>query len=608
VKRTRYGPLHVLYLAAWGVAGWIWLYLATEGLLSTGGLDALFPSPAVAGAFLALGLTAQLLSFDVGAHLRVSLDSAFYVSAMLLLGPVPAAWVVASAMAVDTLRNFIERQLGRPGNPPRPWRHEIAALTYNTGGTVMVVLGATRIFGLTGPADEMTRLQWPILYTLPLLALLFIGIHYAITLVSLWTQGQPVWATLRKILLPTIGVEAMLIPLSMVLVMIYREGDPFSFMLLGATFLLVNLVIHKLVEIREQLHNRVSELKALNNLGRAVGSSLQTEQVLETVVQETLRLQRCASAALLAVRRNVNEKPVFAITSLERDQRHSEHRSAPVDEGLLGYVVDRKEPLRLGNVMGQGARFGEIHDPLLLEARSFLGLPLIAGEEVIGVLAVVSPERGQFTEDTARVVGSIALEASVAVQNAHLFELATEDGLTRLFVRRYFDQRLIEEWHRARRYGGRFALILADLDDFKEINDEHGHPAGDVVLREFSARTIESMRAGDIPARYGGEEFAMLLARANANDARRVAERLRQAVAAMRMQHGGVQLTITASFGIASFPDCGQDDSVEEVFQKADSALYLAKSMGKNRVELWTRDSLDWEGEVSGVIQLKPSD
>src|SRR5439155_23608838 len=108
------------------------------------------------------------------------------------------------------------------------------------------------------------------------------------------------------------------------------------------------------------------------------------------------------------------------------------------------------------------------------------------------------------------------------------------DGLTQLYVRRYFDQRLEEEWRRSARYHNSFAVVLIDLDDFKLLNDRFGHQVGDRVLRETGGIIKHKMRAVDIPARYGGEEFAILLPRASSADAHKVATRIRADLAGYR--------------------------------------------------------------------------
>lgn len=164
-----------------------------------------------------------------------------------------------------------------------------------------------------------------------------------------------------------------------------------------------------------------------------------------------------------------------------------------------------------------------------------------------------------------------------------LRRLATRDQLTGLLNRREFDRILLEEIERSRRFGHDFALILADIDHFKAVNDTRGHPAGDAVLREVGRRFTESVRSVDRVARIGGEEFAIVMLEADAAMARQQAERLRQQIEqqACALPEGDPR-AVTVSLGIAVFPRDGADAA--GLVKAADRALYAAKAGGRNRV------------------------
>jgi diguanylate cyclase (GGDEF)-like protein len=159
---------------------------------------------------------------------------------------------------------------------------------------------------------------------------------------------------------------------------------------------------------------------------------------------------------------------------------------------------------------------------------------------------------------------------------------AATDGLTGLANRRSFDDELALEWRRAERVGDSLALLLIDLDDFKSVNDEFGHQAGDAVLRRVSAILDSGARQVDLAARYGGEEFALLAPETNALGARKLAERLRADIEAATIELlNGSKLRVTASFGVAIK---GELERPEELVAAADEALYEAKRNGKNRI------------------------
>ncbi len=167
---------------------------------------------------------------------------------------------------------------------------------------------------------------------------------------------------------------------------------------------------------------------------------------------------------------------------------------------------------------------------------------------------------------------------------AELKRLATHDALTGLLNRREFNRMLAEETERAKRFGRSFSLVLLDLDHFKSINDQHGHPAGDAVLRETARRLSGLMRKVDRLARFGGEELAVLLIELTAEEAADTAQRL---VSAVRKQpyeidEEGKAIAVTTSAGVATVPD--HATTAKAVIAAADKALYRAKSDGRDRV------------------------
>lgn len=161
---------------------------------------------------------------------------------------------------------------------------------------------------------------------------------------------------------------------------------------------------------------------------------------------------------------------------------------------------------------------------------------------------------------------------------------ATVDALTGIYNRRYADFHLGQLHDEAEAGGSGFAVILADLDHFKQVNDLHGHPAGDAVLVAFAQRLRTALRSPDLVARYGGEEFLALLPKTSADDAQLVAERLANVTRSIPVNlPGGEELWITASFGVAAVPPLGKRG---EVIARADAALYKAKSAGRDGVSV----------------------
>ncbi len=210
------------------------------------------------------------------------------------------------------------------------------------------------------------------------------------------------------------------------------------------------------------------------------------------------------------------------------------------------------------------------------------------GEETdgLGVLLLYPAPGGSFDRRAQEMAHWLASQASIALENERLHrtvkQQAVTDELTQLANRRRFTETLATEVRRAERFGDPLALVLTDIDDFKAINDQHGHAVGDRVLRRFADVLRQNVRDFDLPVRYGGEEFAILLPETGLDGGERLARRLQTALARLRVPEiRSDRAPVTASFGVASFPAAG---SAEELLAEADRALYKAKSEGKNRV------------------------
>jgi diguanylate cyclase (GGDEF)-like protein len=218
-------------------------------------------------------------------------------------------------------------------------------------------------------------------------------------------------------------------------------------------------------------------------------------------------------------------------------------------------------------------------------AASLLFQPLRAANRTIGALLLTGP-KGAFDVRSGRILGLLANQVAATRHHIQLFEReklqAVRDGLTRLYNRRAFAERLAQARAGEERRGGVFSLLLLDLDHFKKLNDTYGHPAGDAALRN-TARILERhCRAGDVPARYGGEEFALILQGADEQGALRLAERVRSTLEKDEIVFEGARIKVTASIGVAQWPRDGQE--TEALVAAADRALYAAKQGGRNRV------------------------
>lgn len=230
----------------------------------------------------------------------------------------------------------------------------------------------------------------------------------------------------------------------------------------------------------------------------------------------------------------------------------------------------------------------------LLANRCISVLPIIPYDKAFGCLVAISI-RNEVSDTEKNFLSLFAGQIELAVTIAGLFEQVREqaitDGLTSLFNRRHFDQCLASEVDRSIRLKQPFSLITLDLDYLKQINDTYGHSAGDAAIKQLGKILKQNARSVDIPARFGGEEFAVILPGIDINGALIAAERLRSAIENTPVEGVG---TITASIGVATF--LRHTDSLCELLELVDQAMYTAKRNGRNQVQLATaKDETDWQ-------------
>jgi diguanylate cyclase (GGDEF)-like protein len=264
-------------------------------------------------------------------------------------------------------------------------------------------------------------------------------------------------------------------------------------------------------------------------------------------------------------------------------------RTAP-GEGVLGMVFESKKPLLVRDLRELPA----VHSRRpRYRTPSFLAVPLLANGDALGVISLADRTDGRpFSRSDLTAARALAAPAALALlndrlsrQTRELAHAATIDPLTGLFNRRYFHTRIEEEIERSRRYGLDLALLLADVDDFKQLNDQLGHLAGDYLLRQIAEVLKRSVRVFDVCTRFGGEEFAILMPGSGSSNAMVVAERIRSRVESASREEGRLppRLRITVSLGLAVL---ASDSSSQELIARADRALYRAKADGKNRVSI----------------------
>lgn len=253
------------------------------------------------------------------------------------------------------------------------------------------------------------------------------------------------------------------------------------------------------------------------------------------------------------------------------------------------WVLKHSTPLLIEDIK-KDFRFDleKLQEEYLRPISSLISAPLISEDKFLGILRLDNQEAQFYTQDDLRFLLTICDLGAVALENSGFFEetqeLAIRDGLTGLFTKGYFLERLKEECKRSLRHKqAPFSLLMLDIDYFKAYNDKFGHSAGDIVLKTLSSNISEFFKGKDaLISRFGGEEFCLIVSNTAKKDALNLAERLRKSIAEAKMILRRQETNVTVSIGIAAFPEGAADEN--ELIHKADQAMYAAKQKGRNRV------------------------
>ncbi len=333
---------------------------------------------------------------------------------------------------------------------------------------------------------------------------------------------------------------------------------------------------------KEDLDKTLQNLSLLYGIGKAMNYISDLKKLLQYILKQAIDIASAEKGSLMLYDIETDLLQIRVLAGLEdteyQDKVNNNEircRSFKPGEGIAGRVFLNSQPMIVNNIR---------EDSLFIESetsfvRSIACIPMVVYNDVIGVINVTNKKNGkEFSGQDIKMLKAVADQAAVAVNKAQLWDMAVTDSLTGLYVRRYFMVKLQEEIHRAERYDKIISVIMADLDRFKNINDTYGHDAGDRALEAISHFLQKNIRDVDAIARYGGEEFVMLIPDADKEAAFRLAERLREELAKVKLDN---LPPITVSLGIATFPTDGTD--VDDLIKKADAAMYAAKRAGRNK-------------------------
>src|SRR6266853_7060504 len=340
-------------------------------------------------------------------------------------------------------------------------------------------------------------------------------------------------------------------------------------------------------DLLRELQRTVDELAVLNEIGKALTSSLDIGEVMHVILAKVSELLKPSNWSLLLKDQATGELYFHAAVGAGSD-RLLGMRLQP-GEGIAGWVAQNNQPLLVKNVHADPRFASRFDKASRFHTKSILCVPLTFKERTLGVIELVNgPNDGAFHEEDLKILGTVAEFSAIAIENARNFhkveELTVLDDHTGLFNSRHMKRQLEQEVVRATRFGHPVSLIFFDLDHFKQVNDTYGHQAGSRVLHEVGRLLLGTLRSTDVPVRYGGDEFVILLPETSKDQAMECAKRLRGEISRWKFladeSYGPLQ--ITASLGVASFPDDARVP--EELLRRADDAMYRVKAERRDGV------------------------
>ncbi|MEO5952377.1 MAG: sensor domain-containing diguanylate cyclase, partial [Chloroflexia bacterium] len=261
------------------------------------------------------------------------------------------------------------------------------------------------------------------------------------------------------------------------------------------------------------------------------------------------------------------------------------------NSGISGWVVRNRKPIFIRHWEMELEQLPFEANTVGIATQSLITAPLFAKNKIVGVMSVQALQANAFDQNHLRLITSIAGQAALALENARLHatvnEQAQRDALTGVYHHGSFISKLQSSLKQAHAEHHAVALVMLDIDKFKQYNDSYGHLVGDDVLRSAVVAIQNHLKSTDVVGRWGGEEFGIVLPGVSRVQARQIAERIRLTLARnpVRDLHGRAIPAPTVSQGIAMYPE--DANNIEELIDKADSALFHAKDLGRNQISEW---------------------
>ena len=329
-----------------------------------------------------------------------------------------------------------------------------------------------------------------------------------------------------------------------------------------------------------------NEVSVFHELGKALTSSLQLDQVLRTIMEKINEVLQPDTWSLLLMDLEKNEL-FFQIATGKGAEALKDVR-IKVGQGLAGWVAQTGEAVVVPDTTKDSRFFKQLDSKTKVETSSIVAVPVRFRDQCLGVIELINcvgPEG--FSQRDLALLEALADYAAIAIENARhvqrIHELTITDDCTSLYNARHLNFMLDTEIYRSHRYAFEFSLIFIDLDHFKNVNDTHGHLMGSKLLAEIGQAVKDKCRMIDLAFRYGGDEFVVLLPQTSKENALGVARRLHKLIREMVwLKESGINAHITASVGVASYPTDSRTKA--ELLHLADEAMYLVKNTTRDSV------------------------
>ena len=328
------------------------------------------------------------------------------------------------------------------------------------------------------------------------------------------------------------------------------------------------------------------EVAVFHELGKALTSSLQLDQVLRTIMEKIDEFLHPDTWSMLLV--DEAKQELYFELAIGKNAHTLKDVRIKMGQGIAGWVAENQQAVIVPDVSQDTRFFGRVDEKTKMETHSIVAVPVRYRDHCLGVIELINcVEREGFIERDLSLLEALADFAAIALENARhvkrIHELTITDDCTSLYNARHMDFILETEIYRSQRYGYEFSVVFIDLDHFKAINDTHGHLVGSKLLAEVGQIVKSACRRIDFAFRYGGDEFVIVLPQASKENAFVVARRLHKLIGETRwLNNEGLDVHFTASIGVASYPTDAK--SKVELLHLADEAMYAIKNTTRNGV------------------------